>query len=315
MSDTQLINKYRPKTFEEVIGHDTQTKAVKAALDTKRSSVFLLSGPAGTGKTSIARIACAYAGIKKGDIFEVDAASNTGVDDMRKVAETMRFLSLGGTGRAAIVDECHRLSGNAWDSLLKAMEEPRAGHLWFFCSTNPSKIPKTVQSRGIKVVLKPLTQKQLDKLVLHVIEEEGLSITDPAIDVVIEKADGSPRQALSNLAACADARTRAEAIELLDAGTESNAVRELCQFVLKPTSVTSLEKILEKCAGESAEGIRIQVLLYLNAVAKNSKTDKQYVSAIKLMACFRHSYGVSAEGLAPLRISLADAIFNLGMST
>lgn len=312
MSD-QFATKYRPTAFEEVIGHEAQVKALKAAIDKRRANVFLLSGPSGLGKTTLARIACAYANISPADIVEVDAASNTGVDDMRKIAEVVRYRGMSGGGRAAIIDECHRLSGNAWDSLLKATEEPRPGHYWFFCSTSPSKIPKTMQTRGVKIALKPLTEKQLDRLVMDVVKSEDLPIHDDAIDVVLEKADGSPRQALTNLAVCAEAASRKEAAELLEGSSESKGVINLCRFVLNPGSISELEKILADCAGESAEGIRIQIMMYLNAVAKNAKSEKQYINMILLMNSFRTPYLSNTEGHALLRISLADAIFNLGL--
>lgn len=307
MSDA-FITKYRPGRFEDVLGQPDGVKVLQSNLDRASAQVFALSGPSGVGKTTLARIACAYKGIDVRNILEVDAASNTGVAEMRAVTERMRYRAIGeSTGRAAIIDEAHRLSAQAWDSMLKATEEPKAGCYWFLCTTNLTKIPKTVLTRAVKVPLKLVPEKLIDKLVMQVVREEKLSIADQAIDVVIAEAGGSPRQALSNLAACQDAASRSEAIRLIRDVADLNAVLEFCRFVVKSGDWNTGMSILETLKDESPEGIRIQVCNYIGVAIKNAKSDKVVAGMLPVLAAFSQPYNQS-EGMAPLMLSLGKAM-------
>jgi DNA polymerase-3 subunit gamma/tau len=150
--DTSLATKYRPETWEEVVGQDAVVKSMKVVVTKKSSKCFLLSGPSGCGKTTLARIAARSLGIKGGGALrEIDAASKTGVDDMRQVCVDLGYKVLGGGSRGLIVDECHQLSKAAWNSLLKITEEPPPDTYWFFCTTEPSKVPVTIKRRSPRV--------------------------------------------------------------------------------------------------------------------------------------------------------------------
>lgn len=308
MSD-QFITKYRPQNFGEVLGQVDGVKVLRTNLDKRSAAAFALSGPSGVGKTTLARLACAHVGIDARNILEVDAASNTGVADMRMVCDRMQYRAIGeSTGRAAIIDEAHRLSANAWDSMLKATEEPRPGCLWFLCTTNLTKIPKTVLTRCTKVPLKLVHEKLIDELVMRVVRAEKLSIDDKAIDVVIAEAGGSPRQALSNLAACQEAESRAEALRLIREVTDVDAALAFCRFVVKPGSWSEAQDLLDKLKDDSAEGVRIQVCNYLAAVTLNAKSDKAVSGMLPLLEAFAQPYN-QAEGKAPLLISLLRAMY------
>lgn len=308
-----LITKYRPKTFEEVLGQRDAVKVMQSALEEKRAQVFALVGPSGTGKTTLSRIACDYAKVDPRQILEVDGASYSGVEDARKLAEQLRYRPIGQSGgRAAIVDECHRLSANAWDALLKATEEPKAGAYWFFCTTNPAKIPKTIMTRACKVTLKLVPEKDIDRLVMQVVRAENLRIADSAIDVVIREANGSPRQALSYLVNCADAENKAEALRLIHEVEDVDAALEFCRFVVKGNgSWSEGMELVDKLKDSGAEGIRIQVMNYLGVAIKNAKSDKAAVGMLPLLEAFSVPYNQS-EGFAPLMLSLGKALYKNG---
>lgn len=310
--DNRLITKYRPKTFEEVIGQKEAVASLQAAM--KRAQVFALTGPSGTGKTTLARIAASVVKCAPSEIMDVDAASNTGVDKMREVTQLMQYKSVGGGPRVAIVDEAHRLSGNAWDSMLKTIEEPRNGALWFLLTTNVTKIPKTIMTRCAKIALKPVKDADIEKLVMKVVKAEKMTIGDGAIDAVIAEAGGSPRQALSHLVVCEKCQTRREALALIRDAIDSEPVLELCRFLVKPGSWAAAMSIydkIEKADGTNPEGVRIQVMNYFGAVMKGAKNDGAAMRALGVLEAFSQPYNGS-EGKGPLMVSIGRAIFDGG---
>jgi DNA polymerase III subunit gamma/tau len=305
---TDFITKYRPKTFADVVGQDAAVKVFKAALENKRASAYVLEGPSGTGKTTLARIAADVAKCGS-DVLEIDAATNSGIDAMRAVQDAMRYRPIGGNpSRACVIDEAHGLSKQAWDALLKAIEEPRPGVLWFLCTTNGAKIPKTVKTRCAQITLKPVREKDIERIVLKVVKAEKLAIGDGALDYVIASADGSPRQALSNLATCADLNSRKEAQAALAGVVEGDATIELCRFLVRPGTWSQLTAILERLEDSSPEGVRIVVSNYFGKVAKGAKNEAQAKAALDVLEAFATSYN-TADGLAPLMISCGRAMY------
>lgn len=301
-----LITDYRPKTWDEVIGQQGAVKSLRGAIENKRAQVFALSGPSGTGKTTLARIAANVVGCTGSDLIEVDAVTHSGIEKMREVQTTMLFRTVNGGPRVAIIDEAHGLSKQSWDSILKATEEPKAGAFWFLCTTNVSKIPKTMMTRCARIDLKPVSDSDIRKLIEKVADAENLRIGDGAIDGIISAAEGSPRQALSYLVVCADAQTRKEAVALIQQSLESVPVLDLCRFLAKPGSIGALTKIIEDLKEENPEGIRIQVVNYFGKVAMSAKNANGFLDACDVLGAFATPYN-SSEGFGPLMLSIANA--------
>lgn len=306
---TDFITRYRPKTFEDVIGQDAAVKVLKSALENKRASAFILEGGSGVGKTTLARIAADVAKCGN-DILEIDAATNSGIDAMRAVQDAMRYRAIGGNpSRACVIDEAHALSKNAWDSLLKSIEEPRPGVLWFLCTTNGAKIPKTVRTRCAQILLKPVKEKDIERVVLKVVKAEKLAIGDGALDYVISSADGSPRQALSSLAICADLGSRKEAQQAIAGTAESDATIELCRFLTKPGSWREVGDIMGRLEDTNPEGVRIIVMHYFGKVLRGAKDDRQAGAALDVLDAFSASYNTS-EGIGPLMLSIGRVVMD-----
>ena len=169
MSYLVFARKYRPQQFEDIVGQQHVTRTLVNAITNNRvGSGYLFCGPRGTGKTSTARILARAVNCAAGptptpcgkcpacmeitggnalDVLEIDAASNTGVDDVRTLRENVRYLPTHGRRRIYIIDEVHRLSGAAFDALLKTLEEPPAHVMFIFATTEPLKVPETILSR------------------------------------------------------------------------------------------------------------------------------------------------------------------------
>lgn len=311
MSDA-LITKHRPINFDTVIGQDHIMKSLQNTLEKKTASTFVFSGPAGTGKTTLARISAGFLECDPRNILEVDAATFSGIDKTRELKEVVRYPGIGqaGTGRAVILDECHRLSAQAWDSLLKEIEEPSPNLFWFFCTTNLKKVPKTVQTRGASYVLKAVGDVGIRKVLARVIKKEGMDVPEGVLDIVCRQSGGSPRQALSNLAICETARTAKEAAALLQTALDTDATIELCRFMVSGGgSWPKCMGIVKKLEDENPEGVRIVVMNYFASVVKGATSDKAASAGLHILDCFSTEYN-SNEGFAPLLLSIGRAMNN-----
>jgi DNA polymerase III gamma/tau subunit len=302
---------YRPKSFKTVRGQDEQLKKLQSVLDKGTSHTFIFVGPSGCGKTTLARIVAKHVGCDPADVVDVDAATNSGADETRKLQEVMSFRPIGGGDkRAIIIDECHGLSQKAWDTLLKTIEEPGEKAYWFFCTTNPAKVPKTIMTRCVRVDLKSLSDRELERIINRVCEKEQIELDDGVKSVIINEAYGSARQVLVNLAAAEHCTNRKEAAKALQAVLESDPIRELCQFLLKPGSWVKAMAIVDKFPEDDRnyEGRRIIVCNYMGSVLKGAKNDDAATRALEILEAWSTPYNQS-EGAAPFLLSIGRTMF------
>jgi DNA polymerase-3 subunit gamma/tau len=195
-----LYRAYRPKTFAEVRGQEHIVSVLEAAVQHgKVAHAYLFAGSRGTGKTSMARILAAALGTSQKDIYEIDAASNRQVEDARELREGVYSLPFDSTYKFYILDEVHMLTKEAWNTLLKTLEEPPAHAVFILATTELEKVPETVESRCQVYHFKKPSHDTLKKLVLDVSKKEGVSIAPAALELVALMGEGSFRDALSIL--------------------------------------------------------------------------------------------------------------------
>lgn len=264
-----LITKYRPKKFDSVIGQDVAVRALKSALKKGNVRSFLFTGPSGVGKTTLARLTAKEVNCAAADILEIDAATHTGIDAMRDIANTIHYSPIGGGSKAIIVDECHALSRQAIQSILKSIEEPPEWGYWMLCTTEPTKVPVTIRNRCLHLALKPVIKSTLVELLTDIAKQEGYKGKQlkAIIDLCAVEAQGSPRQALANLAACAEAKTVEDAAELMHSAFESSEAIDLARALMKGFRWKDLKPILEGLKDQNAESVRQVVRAYMTSVA------------------------------------------------
>src|ERR1035437_10030579 len=221
MSYQVLARKWRPKSFESLIGQDHVVRALTHALTDKRlHHAYLFTGTRGVGKTTLARILAksfncetgitatpcgvcsACAEIDSGrfvDLLEVDAATNTKVDEMRQLLENAVYAPTRGRFKVYVIDEVHMLSNSAFNAMLKTLEEPPEHVKFILATTDPQKIPVTVLSRCLQFNLKQMTPQLIAGHLKHILSVEAISAEPGALNLLSRSAAGSMRDALSLL--------------------------------------------------------------------------------------------------------------------
>lgn len=304
--------KYRPARLEDMIGQDAVVDALRANMKAKtRPHSFLFTGPAGSGKTTLSRIVAAMMDCMPANIVELDAASNSGIDNMRELIQTTRYQGFGASpNKAFIIDECHRLSKPAWDALLKPIEEPPPHVYFFFCTTESDKVPKTILTRCQSYNLKPLRRSFVMDLLEMVADKEDLKASDDVLELVADACEGSARQALVMLAMVRDVEDPDEAASILEAPLENSEIIDLCRALIdRKLSWERLVGTLRGMPEMQAESIRIVLANYLAGCLMNAKKEAEIIRLSDVLRPFSKPFN-QTDKLAPLLLAFSDLIYD-----
>ena len=196
MHDLALYRKYRPKNFREVLGQDHIVRILEKSIkDETVSHAYLFIGSRGTGKTSVARIFAKEIGVSENDLFEIDAASNRGIEDIKTLRDGTRTLPFDSKYKIYIIDEVHMLSKDAWGALLKTLEEPPKHVIFILATTELHKIPETIISRCQVFTFKKASDIVSKNMILEIAKKEGFELGKGSAELLAILGDGSFRDA------------------------------------------------------------------------------------------------------------------------
>ncbi len=302
MSYQVLARKYRPQTFDAVVGQDAITRTLQNALASSRiAHAYLFAGPRGVGKTTTARLlakallcpnrkdseSCGVCAVCQEmqagaavDVIEIDGASNRKIDDIRTLRENVKYAPARGRFKVYIIDEVHQLTGDAFDALLKTLEEPPAHIVFILATTDPRDIPATILSRVQRFDFKPIPTETLIASLTKILTDEGVRFDPAALPLIVRAAEGSLRDALSLLdtvLAYGGGALEVEATARLLGATAPEQLRHFAAAMIGHDAAAALEAIdraardgedLEALARETIELLRQVLVLKAAPTAK-----------------------------------------------
>ena len=265
MAHQSLYRAYRPHTFKDLIGQDQIVRPLQEQLSLKKvGHAYLFAGSRGLGKTSVARIFAQELGVSDRDLYEIDAASNNGVDEIRSLTEQVYTLPFNSPYKVYILDEAHMLSKGAWNAFLKTLEEPPAQAIIILPTTDLEKVPETVRSRCQVFEFRKPNREGLSTLVASVAKKEGYSLELAGADLIGMLADGSYRDALSVLEkVLASATDKKLSLVEVEQATGAPKHALVCALVRALSEGKTEEALV---AVRSASGQDVDMNLYLSLV-------------------------------------------------
>ncbi|MBC7836652.1 DNA polymerase III subunit gamma/tau [Acetobacteraceae bacterium] len=249
-----LYREYRPKTFAEVRGQEHITSVLEAAVKQgKVAHAYLFAGGRGTGKTSMARILARALDTNEQDIYEMDAASSRGIDEIRELREGVSTLPFQSTYKFYIIDEAHALTKDAWGAFLKTLEEPPAHAIFVLATTELEKVPETIISRCQVFNFKKPSHDTLKKLVLDVAKKEGATISPAGAELVALMGEGSFRDTLGILqkvlTISSDSKLSQEEVAKVVGAPSSSLVNSFLQALAKKDTEAAIEIFHQALSG------------------------------------------------------------------
>jgi DNA polymerase-3 subunit gamma/tau len=299
-----LYQKYRPQSFDEMIGNESSINTLQRMLKKdSHSHTYLFSGPPGTGKTTTARIIAKELGADEMDIREINSANSRGIDTAREITQSIRLLPMNGNCIVYILDEAHRWTADFSNALLKPLEDC-PNHVYFIiCTTEPNKIIKAIQSRCTHIKFSSLKSDEIIVLLKRVNKLEALNMDKEVLSDIADNCEGSPRNALVLLEKVSSASNEKEISDIIKSGNyndEDIEIIELARALLNDKNqwrdiASILKKLQENGKMDNPETIRYMVLGYMNSVLISGKMLKR--AAIAIEAFSENTYNSGKAGI------------------
>ena len=280
----ELYRKYRPSTLDDMVGNEIAIKTMKKELE-NGSHVFLFTGNAGCGKTTLARILAKEVGAGELSIREINSAENRGIDTAREVMEQMRYTPTDGDALVWIFDECHQWLSPVQNAFLKALEDTPS-HVYFcLCTTDPQKLIKPLVTRCSVINVKPLSDEDMIFLLKRTARAEKIKLDNKVYERICEIANGGSRKALKLLGKVLyldSDEERLDALKNADDSSENPETLELCRLLAsKGANFKKASNLLKVMDLSEPEKVRQAVMGYMNSCLLKGSDSLEIVSAMQ----------------------------------
>lgn len=271
-----LYIKYRPTTFEQVKGNIEAVKSLTSMLTNKESCphTFLLYGPTGCGKTTIARIIASSLNCGNADYHEVDSADFRGIDTVREIRKNCQFMPSQGDCRVYVIDECHKMTNDAQNAFLKILEDTPPHVYFILCTTEPQKLLATIKGRCSQFQVNPLSYNDLYSLLRKISRSEGEMLEEDIYKQIIETSLGHPRNAIQILEQVLSVPNE-ERLSIAKRNIDNQTqIIDLCRALMKRDTWSNIKSILKAIEDQDPEAIRRVVLGYCKNTLLGSENDR-----------------------------------------
>lgn len=287
---------YRPDELDEFLGSETTIKALESKLNSEdRPHSYLITGPSGCGKTTLGRIIARKVGallededpLNSRNYKEMDSADFRGIDTIRNIRQQIRMSPIGGAqSRAWLLDECHQLTKDAQEALLKALEDTPKHVYFILATTDPDKLKDTLKRRCQHFQVSPFSEDLMEEFLKDIVEAEEKKVPDSIIEQIADNSAGSPGKALVILDKIIDLPSKDMEKEIESVSRQLNQAIDLCRAIIKKEKWTKITKILKDLQKDDAESIRRMVLKYCASILLKKEDSGAYL----IMDAFRNPF-------------------------
>jgi DNA polymerase-3 subunit gamma/tau len=284
----ELYRKYRPKTFDDVLGQEDAVTTLRKKWESDTiPHAILLHGPYGTGKTTLGRIVARCLECGKYDFVEKNSADYRGIDEIRKIRDTVNQAPIDGPVRVWLLDEVHKATNDAQNAMLKLLEDP-PDHVYFIlATTEPEKLINGISQRTLKLKMNPIPDKSIYQITKKVCSSERIKLGKPVMKALVQYAGGSAREALQILDKIYQLDTEDEQIKAIEKVSIRTQTIQIARMLLNTkTKWRNIAPILKELQNEDPERVRYMILGYARTVLLSKDSPRAY----RMLDAFRENF-------------------------